>query len=1140
MTMVRHCLFHLLTGTLAICSTAVAQEDIHTVIQKGHSGKITAIDFSKDGKFFVTGSTDHSVKLWDLKTGREVRTFKGHRGEITDVRIDSRNGFIVSSAGAKGEAELRVWDVKSGVSQNEIEGGKSLSMLGVLFGKIDFEWAFQLRSFDLRQDGTLIWAEDNHGVKVGKISKSKYDRILPTNWEPTVVRYSPDGNLIAAGGQSFNRVVGKESNEVVIWNSAKTMEKLSLQTKLSDITTLSFDRSGKFLAVLSHSTDTTITKAINSIAETTFLNVVEVFEIGSQRKLFETSWIGLKSNVLSLSPDGKVLATSHRRADERTEELIIYNIEAKSELKRFDSREMEIYSMGFSPDGRLLIANGEQIHFWKVGSWTHLREIFRADKIDDFELVNNTIHTYRYMETNATMNTMDLESGGYESLVMEPVQKVKHHKNLVYVSRGCKLEQYDPSGKTVLKTLVDKIEGWDEISDFFIDSESSYLVCINTSQKNIFVRPLKKMEPGFFLSGHQKGIKTIAFSGTRMASAGDDNRIILWNIASKSKEVELLGHNNGVNALDFNSDGTMLASGSSDNNIKLWDIKKMEQIETLRGHKEDVLSIRFSEKGDLLASSSGSLSYEGESEIMMWDVRRKKSIWKVPGNEGYTRKIVFSGNRIYSIGNDAVIKMLDIEKGDQKFFYTPLTNSDFVISTHDNYYLSTKASLQFVHFVKGNSVYAFDNFDLKYNRPDLVLSNLGSKNRELIDAYYKIYLRRLKRNGFTKEEIDKETHVPSAAILNLDSISYLSSTDNTRLLMEFKDDKFRLKYYNVWVNSVPIFGAKGVAITGNDVGKIKTSLSLPLNEGYNRIEIGCVNDKGAKSPREMTEVFWASQRKPNLYMVNVCASNYANASLNLTYSVKDGQDMVNLFKRNQEFDKINVYTLYNDEVTKPNFASIKQKLMDSKPDDEVILFMAGHGILDKNFDFNFVTYDMDLDRVGETSISFENIENFIDSIPARKKMVLIDACHSGGIDKEEIEEKAIELTSRSGKNVKIQNMDNIRQNVFSAYYGVDNTFVKLMEEMFYSLGEGSGAYVISAASVNGYAFESGQWNNGVFTYSILEGLSSGLADVNNDGLVKVSELKNFLIENVIRLTDNQQRPTCRKENQDLDFVVWRN
>ena len=648
------------------------------------------------------------------------------------------------------------------------------------------------------------------------------------------------------------------------------------------------------------------------------------------------------------------------------------------------------------------------------------------------------------------------------------------------------------------------------------------------------------MEPGFFLSGHQKGIKTIAFSGTRMASAGDDNRIILWNIASKSKEVELLGHNNGVNALDFNSDGTMLASGSSDNNIKLWDIKKMEQIETLRGHKEDVLSIRFSEKGDLLASSSGSLSYEGESEIMMWDVRRKKSIWKVPGNEGYTRKIVFSGNRIYSIGNDAVIKMLDIEKGDQKFFYTPLTNSDFVISTHDNYYLSTKASLQFVHFVKGNSVYAFDNFDLKYNRPDLVLSNLGSKNRELIDAYYKIYLRRLKRNGFTKEEIDKETHVPSAAILNLDSISYLSSTDNTRLLMEFKDDKFRLKYYNVWVNSVPIFGAKGVAITGNDVGKIKTSLSLPLNEGYNRIEIGCVNDKGAKSPREMTEVFWASQRKPNLYMVNVCASNYANASLNLTYSVKDGQDMVNLFKRNQEFDKINVYTLYNDEVTKPNFASIKQKLMDSKPDDEVILFMAGHGILDKNFDFNFVTYDMDLDRVGETSISFENIENFIDSIPARKKMVLIDACHSGGIDKEEIEEKAIELTSRSGKNVKIQNMDNIRQNVFSAYYGVDNTFVKLMEEMFYSLGEGSGAYVISAASVNGYAFESGQWNNGVFTYSILEGLSSGLADVNNDGLVKVSELKNFLIENVIRLTDNQQRPTCRKENQDLDFVVWRN
>jgi hypothetical protein len=397
----------------------------------------------------------------------------------------------------------------------------------------------------------------------------------------------------------------------------------------------------------------------------------------------------------------------------------------------------------------------------------------------------------------------------------------------------------------------------------------------------------------------------------------------------------------------------------------------------------------------------------------------------------------------------------------------------------------------------------------------------------------------LKRNGFTEAEIDKQTFVPSSVILNVDSISYLTTTNNLKLSLEFTDEKFPLKYYNIWVNGVPYFGVKGVRVMGKEVMEIAPSIRLPLSEGYNKIEVGCVNEKGARSPRELIEVFCTVKRKPDLYLVTVCASEYANASLNLTYSVKDGQDMVSMFKRDKEFGNINLTTLYNNQVTKSNFTALRQKLMTSKPDDEVILFMAGHGTLDKNFDFHFVTYNMNMDQPSQTAITFENIENLMDSIPARKKMILIDACHSGGIDKEEIEEKVSEIAQNSGKKVKIQNMDAIKKNVFNAFYGVDNTSVKLMEEMFYNLGEGSGAYVISAASVNGYALESEQWNNGVFTYSILDGLSNGSADADKDGLVKVSELKTFLLENVVLLTGNQQRPTCRKENPDLDFIVWK-
>src|SRR6056297_3650431 len=53
-------------------------EDPQLHFPTGHSRAITSMDFSPDGKFLVTGSRDTTLKLWELKTGRVLRTFRGH------------------------------------------------------------------------------------------------------------------------------------------------------------------------------------------------------------------------------------------------------------------------------------------------------------------------------------------------------------------------------------------------------------------------------------------------------------------------------------------------------------------------------------------------------------------------------------------------------------------------------------------------------------------------------------------------------------------------------------------------------------------------------------------------------------------------------------------------------------------------------------------------------------------------------------------------------------------------------------------------------------------------------------------------------------------------------------------------------
>jgi uncharacterized caspase-like protein len=103
--------------------------------------------------------------------------------------------------------------------------------------------------------------------------------------------------------------------------------------------------------------------------------------------------------------------------------------------------------------------------------------------------------------------------------------------------------------------------------------------------------------------------------------------------------------------------------------------------------------------------------------------------------------------------------------------------------------------------------------------------------------------------------------------------------------------------------------------------------------------------------------------------------------------------------------------------------------------------------------------------------------------------------------------------------------------------GLHNSFA-LMKELFADLRRNNGAVVISSASGEEYAYESAQWKNGVFTFSIIEGLTKKKADGNKDGTVTVAELMNYVSQRTRELTGGRQNPTSRRENISVDFKIW--
>ncbi len=87
-----------------------------------------------------------------------------------------------------------------------------------------------------------------------------------------------------------------------------------------------------------------------------------------------------------------------------------------------------------------------------------------------------------------------------------------------------------------------------------------------------------------------------------------------------------------------------------------------------------------------------------------------------------------------------------------------------------------------------------------------------------------------------------------------------------------------------------------------------------------------------------------------------------------------------------------------------------------------------------------------------------------------------------------------------------------------------------MEQYFSNISSSDGINIISAAAGEEYAFESAEWNNGVFSYSFMNGIFEKKADLNLDGEINQLEIRKYMQKNVLQLTKGKQRPTARSLN----------
>jgi len=437
-----------------------------------------------------------------------------------------------------------------------------------------------------------------------------------------------------------------------------------------------------------------------------------------------------------------------------------------------------------------------------------------------------------------------------------------------------------------------------------------------------------------------------------------------------------------------------------------------------------------------------------------------------------------------------------------------------------------------INFVIGLNTYPFEQFDLKYNRPDIVLDRLGYADSSLINAYQQAYLKRLKKMGFTEDMLKDDFHLPEIDIENFEEMPSIHDQGSINLKLYLKDSKYKLDRINVWVNDVAIYGINGISLRDKNIQEYTTNLEVFLAKGKNKVQVSVLNQAGAESYKETFEIECTKGKdKPNLYLVTIGESKFIQSNYNLTYASKDANDIANLFSKSKAYDNIYTKTLVNEQVTKENVLALRSFLEQADINDQVMIFIAGHGVLDANLDYYFATYDMDFTNPSGKGLAYDDLEGLLDGIKPLKKTLIIDACHSGEIDKDEVV-LAQNYTQEEG-DIQFRTVGNS----VAPKLGIQNTS-ELTKQLFTDLRKGTGATVISSAGGMEFAMESADWKNGLFTYCLLNGITSRDADINKDGEIWLSELQEYVGEQVTLLSNGKQQPTSRIENQVVDFRVW--
>ncbi len=561
---------------------------------KGHTGTVSSVAFSSDGKTLATGSVDNTVKLWDVASRQELATLKGHTRVVQSVAFSSDDKTLATGSD---DGTLKLWDVASRQQLATFKGHDdqvwevAFSSDGKTLATGSYDGTVKLWDVVSRQELATLTGHDD---QVWEVAFSRDGKVLATGsrdrtaklWDvasrqelATLKGHTEAVSSITFSSDGKTLATGSYDETVKLWDMASRQELATLKGYTSSVQSVAFSSDGKMLATGSGD------------------GMVKLWDVASRQELAALK--GPTSIVWSVafSSDGKTLATG---SDDETVKL--WDVASRQELATLTGHREAVLSVAFSSDGKTLASGSgdKPVKLWDV--------------VSRQELATLTGHTSTVWSVAFSSDGKTLATGSDDGTVKlwdvasrQELATLKGHKGYV------RSVAFSSDGKTLATSGQDQtVKLWDVASRQELAT----------------------------LTGHTRVVESVAFSrdGKTLATGSRDQIVKLWDVASRQELATLKGHDDQVWEVAFSSDGKTLATGSGDNTVKLWDVASRQELTTLKGHTDAVLSVTFSSDGKTLATGSA------DNTVKLWDMASRQELATLKGHTSEVWSVAFSSD----------------------------------------------------------------------------------------------------------------------------------------------------------------------------------------------------------------------------------------------------------------------------------------------------------------------------------------------------------------------------------------------------------------------------------------------------------------------------------------------------------------